>query len=426
MHRTTARLVLASATLAALAGAGCRRPSGQTISLTKDQEQQIAEHVLAAPPANLQNKLEVKFEDKISLLGYDVTGEAKKGGAFDVTMYWRVNEPVPGDWKVFVHFESPGKKRQPFDHYGVGGLYPVQSWKKGEIVKDTVHIEVPGDWPDGPTQILVGFFDWGALTKGQDRRLKVEPGKGLPDDRLLLTTLNVGGGGEAPRAGGAAQARLPAMPALYEVTRVEAPLQIDGKADEPAWQAARTTGPYKQPDGQPLNGDIAANARLLWDDAHLYVTVQVRDQDVQNKFDADDATLWEGDVAEMFVQLPGGDGKYIELQWAPNGKRFDALFTGHRQPEWQEAAKWSSAMTSAVTVDGTVGDGVGDRGWTVEAAIPWKALGLDKAPEAGTRLSANLYRIDHAGTHDPGHMGAWAPVGGDFHKLDGAGSLVLK
>jgi hypothetical protein len=212
MYRISARLLLASATFAALASVGCGRPSGKAFVRTKEQEQQIAAHVLTAPPANLQHKMEVNFENKIRLLGYDISGEPKKGAAVDVTMYWRVDEPVSGDWKVFVHFEAPGKRRQPFDHDGIGGLYPVQNWKKGEIIQDTVHVEVPSDWPEGPSQLLVGFFDWDLYQKTQkDLRLTVLDGKGQPTlgddnkpaDKMLLTSLTIGVG-EAARPAGAA------------------------------------------------------------------------------------------------------------------------------------------------------------------------------------------------------------------------------
>jgi hypothetical protein len=426
VRRRTWKALLATAALATVAS-GCKRPAGQSIVLTKDQEQQIAENVLAAPPTAMEHKMEVHFEDKITLLGYDIKGEPKKGGAFDLVMYWRVDQPVAGDWKIFVHFEAPGKRRQPFDHYGVGGLYPVGNWKKGEVVRDIVHVEVPADWPDGPTQIMVGFFDWGALTKAnQDRRLKVETGKGLADDRVLLTTLTIrGAGGE--KAGGEAQVRMPVAPApVYDVARASQAPSIDGKLDDGVWQNLKTTAPFQQPDGKPLDAALNTSARLAWDDDNLYVAVTTRDSDVRNDHKDNDTTLWEGDDVELFLQLPGAEGQYVELQWAANGAKFDAKFTGHRQPEWPEAAKFDSGVKHAVVVDGSLGGGEADRGFTVEAAIPWKGLGLSGAPAVGTKIPANLYRIDDKGTHDLSHMGTWAPVGADFHKLEGAGTLVLQ
>lgn len=419
------KILLATAALAT-AFSGCKRPPGQSIVLTKDQEMQISENVLAAPPPALEHKIDVHFEDKITLLGFDIKGEPKKGSAFDLVMYWRVDEPVHGDWKIFVHFEAPGKRRAPFDHYGVGGLYPVANWKKGEIIRDIVHVEVPADWPDGPAQIMVGFFDWGALTKAnQDRRLKVETGKGLPDDRVLLTTLNIGGGAE--KAGGEAQVRMPTapQPPVYETQQVTQAPTIDGKLDDAAWQGVRQTAAFRQPDGKPLDDGMQTQARLTWDNENLYVAVTTKDSDVRNENKDNDSTLWEGDDIELFLQVPGVEG-YVELQWAANGAKFDAKFTGHRQPEWPLAAKFDSGSKHAVVVDGTANADGADRGFTVEAAIPWKGLGLTGAPTAGMRIGANLYRIDDKGTHDLAHMGTWAPIGADFHKLEGAGTLVLQ
>ncbi len=411
---------------------GCKRPASQTIVLTKDQEQQIADNVLNAPPA-MQTKLDVKFEDKITLLGYDLKGTpAKKGGQLDLTMYFRVDEPVHGDWKIFVHFEAAGKRRQPFDHYGIGGLYPVGSWKKGEIIKDTVNIQIPGDWPaDVQSQILVGFFDWGAWSKaGQDRRLKVAnagTAKSLPDDRIVLTTLDIAGGG-AP-AGGAALARPPRgdePAAVYSVAQAASAPVIDGKFDDAIWSSAPGLARFRQPDGQPLDAGLATSAKLAWDKDNLYFMATTRDSEIKNEHAANDSTLWEGDVIELFLALPGKDGEYVELQFAPNNARFDAHFTGHRTPEWPEAAKFESGVKHAVVVNGSVNaDGAPDTGWQVEAAIPWKGLGLDGAPAAGTKIAANVYRIDSKGPHDLKFMGTWAPVGNDFHQLQGAGTLIL-
>lgn len=426
-------LLLVGAASLAVGAVGCKRPTGQQIVLTKDQEQQIAENVLTAPP-QLQQKVDAKFEDKITLLGYDLKGvPAKKGGNFDVTFYFRVDQPVSGDWKIFVHLDPKGgigRNRVTADHYGVGGLYPVASWKKGEIIRDTVTLQVPADWQDGEADLYVGFFDWGLWTKSNgNRRLKiVDPGagKGDPEQRVLLTSVKVGGGG-AP--GGEALVRPPRqapVTANQTLAKLTAAPTIDGKADDEAWKTVRPLADLRRPDGQPLNPALQTSVQLAWDADHLYFAAQTRDEGIKNDHKDNDSTLWEGDVIELFLEVPGKAGEYVELQFAPNGARFDAKFTGHRQPAWQEAAKFESGVKHAVSVDGSVGeDGAPDKSWSVEAAIPWKGLGLEGAPAAGTKIKANVYRIDDKGTHDLQFMGAWAPVGGDFHQLDGAGVLVL-
>ena len=434
-RRTVRTVALVGLALVVGLSGACRRPAGQQIVLTKDQEQQIAANVMAAAPATMQNQAGTKFEDKITLLGYDVVGKPKKGATFDLVMYFRCDQPVAGDWKIFVHLEAPGKRRSPFDHYGVGGLYPVGQWKKGEIIKDVVKIEVPADWSEPNGQLLIGFFDWGLYNSTQgDRRLKVDaPGalKVEGDGRVLLTTVEMQGA--AP--GGAANERAPVdltaiaavAEALKEVAigKATAPVVVDGKADDAAWATALPIQIVRQPDNKPLAPGISAIARLAWDADNLYFTATAKDDDVRNTHTANDDTLWEGDVVELFVRLPGQDGKYVEMQIAPNGARFDAQFTAPRQPKWEEASKFETGIVHKVSVDGEVNADGADRGFTVEAKIPWKGLGLQAAPELGTVIEANIYRIDDKGTHDLGHMGTWVPVGNDFHQLNGAGRLRM-
>ena len=409
-----------------VAAAGCKSPAQRSRVLTKDQEQLIAKNVLSKPPA-IQNATKINFDNKIHLLGYDIGGTPERGKTFDLTLYFRVDNPVHGDWKIFVHFEAPGKRRQPFDHYGVGNLYPVGQWKKGEIIRDVVKINVPADWPEGPTQLMVGFFDWGAWSKaGQNRRLQLDARdkkKGTADDRVVIKTLDmIAGKPTGKPAGGARAAATPnprLAPPTYKVKKATAAPTIDGKLDDAVWNVTRPTRTFSQPDSQPLNAAYETTAKLTWDDTHLYVAFQTRDDDIANAFTGNDTTLWEGDVVEMFLKPDAQATTYYEFQWAPNNARFDAKFTGHRKPEWKDAAKWNAegAKSAVVKADG---------GWTVEAAIPWAALGLSSGPSVGASWPANLYRIDNKGTHNMGFMGAWAPIGGDFHNLTAAGTLVFQ
>ncbi len=406
----------------ALVASGCKSPAQRSRVLTKDQEQLISKNVLSKPPA-IQHPKKINFDNKIHLLGYDIGGKPERGKSFDLTLYFRVDNPVHGDWKVFVHFEAPGKRRQPFDHYGVGNLYPVGQWKKGEIVRDIVKVDVPKDWPGGPTQLLVGFFDWGAWSKAsQNRRLPLDArdkAKGTDDSRVLLTTIEVGGTAPAPAAGGARRPQPPRAnlaPAVVKAKKAAAALTIDGKLDEAAWTGAEATRKFHQPDGRALNAAYETTAKVTWDDKNLYIAYQTKDDEIANKFATNDATLWEGDVVELFIKPDASANGYFEFQWAPNKARFDAQFTGHRKPEWKQAARWNAEGATSAVVKG-------DGGWTVEAAIPFAALGLKAAPTAGSKWPANMYRIDNKGTHNMAFMGAWAPIGGDFHNLTGAGTI---
>jgi len=426
------RIALLALALGAFAYA-CKSPGSAKRVRTKEQEQQVTDNVLTAVPA-IGKTINANYDDKITLLGYDIDKmTVAKGDKVDLTLYFRADQELKGDWKIFVHFESPGKRRQPFDHYAINDLYPTSEWKKGQIIRDKINIQVPGDWPDGPTQIIIGIFDWAAWDKAkQDRRLAVknkQESGAMPDDRLLLTTIQIGQGGGTPAPSGATgEARPPVAPegpASYGVMRAAGAIAIDGKLDEASWTGAASTAMFRQPDARSLSASYATSAKLLWDDDNLYVAFTTRDDQIANTHADRDSELWEGDVVEIFLD-PSGEGKgYFELQFAPNGAKFDAKFEGHRDPEWKDAARWNIDAKSAVQVEGSVNadDAKADRSWTVEVAIPWKGLGLAGAPKAPATWTANFYRIDSKGTHNVEFMGAWAPVGGDFHDLSKAGKL---
>lgn len=180
--------------LVALTALACQR-AGQPgpTALSKAQEKEVGAHILAAPPP-MQNKAATNFEDKVTLLGWDIVGTPEKGAKLHLILYWRCDQPLVGDWKMFVHLDWRGKPedaRENGDHFGVGDLYPVNQWKRGEIIKDEVLISVPAKWETGEATLFLGFFDPVVYAKSEtNRRLKVtQPGALTvdPEGRAVLT-----------------------------------------------------------------------------------------------------------------------------------------------------------------------------------------------------------------------------------------------
>ena len=77
-----------------------------------------------------------------------------------------------------------------------------------------------------------------------------------------------------------------------------------------------------------------AEARLLWDDQHLYVFVQITDSDVFSSYKQHDDPIWKADCVELFIDADGTRRGYVELQVNPNNAQFDAWF-----PLWYFARK---------------------------------------------------------------------------------------
>jgi hypothetical protein len=195
-------------------------------------------------------------------------------------------------------------------------------------------------------------------------------------------------------------------------------MQIDGLLAEPDWDRAEKAGPFlRSLDGKPCSA--ATEARLLWDDANLYVAFLAEDPNVASPFTRDDDKLYTSNVVEIFLNPSGDSSHYDEIEVAPTNALFDASFSGG--PRQGMDLSWSSHALHAVHVDGTLNDPSDvDRGWTVELAIPFSSLtGMPRPrPARGDRWKFNLYRL-RQGPGQPNEGQAYSPpLRGDFHALD--------
>jgi hypothetical protein len=177
----------------------------------------------------------------------------------------------------------------------------------------------------------------------------------------------------------------------------------------------------------PVQGAV----RLFWDDTFLYAGFEVADKAVRGGFPpgAKDPHLWERDTVEIMID-PDGDGDnkdYYEIQISPQNLVFDSQFDDYNYPNGDGKGPfghedWSAGLTSAVTVQGTIDDDSDtDRGYTVEAKIPWASLAKAKKvpPAAGDVWRMNFYAMQNNGGT------AWSPIlaQGNFHRASRFGRV---
>lgn len=132
------------------------------------------------------------FGEAIQLLGYSLdTSDVRPGGTLNVALFWQADAPVSESYSVFVHLIA--ETDQPLtQHDGApgGGLLYTHTWTPGESVRDNHGLLLPPDLPPGDYRLVVGLFD------PATGRLVVVPGEAgevLPDNRLLLTSVEVSG-----------------------------------------------------------------------------------------------------------------------------------------------------------------------------------------------------------------------------------------
>ena len=229
----------------------------------------------------------------------------------------------------------------------------------------------------------------------------------------------------------------------YVCRRTVDTIKIDGVLNEQSWQKAAATNAFTSYRGA---GDNVYNtqAKMLWDNAKLYLAVTCADPDVRATKTHRDDNIFDEDCVEFFIMEQFYKERYnhfLEYQINALGTQTDAYniapyegIVGWDSPGWQ----------SAVKVDGTLNNGADrDRGWVMEMAITFNDFHAvlyrteesarshlhDKfqgfAPAPGARWRANIYRLKY--TSKGTEYQAWSPIdiAKAFHDLPHFGTIVF-
>lgn len=172
-----------------------------------------------------------------------------------------------------------------------------------------------------------------------------------------------------------------------KVLRAAGPIEIDGRAEGWPGIPAERIGSERMVQGADAGG-LEATFKLCWDDAHLYLLLEVRDATpLRNEREAE--SLWSADCIEVFLgsEAPETDGplragdRQVLLRAAPPHAKHANVYV----PQADAAGIKSAAVAH---VDG--------KGYVVEASIPFALLGLSAAPESGRTLRFDLGIDDSA------------------------------
>jgi hypothetical protein len=96
-----------------------------------------------------------------------------------ITVYWRSEAPLPLDYTTFVHvLNAAGETVAQKDQPPLNDAYPTSLWDSGEIIADTIDVQLPVDLPAGEYSLVIGMYDFntGARLAIPDR----------PDNSLTL------------------------------------------------------------------------------------------------------------------------------------------------------------------------------------------------------------------------------------------------
>jgi hypothetical protein len=133
------------------------------------------------------------FDDGFQLLGYALEiPEAGlfPGTQFQVTLYYRCDTPTSTDYTRFFHlYNDELGLAAGADSPPQNGVNPTRSWVAGEVIVDTVTLQISNEAVPGEYRLFTGFYD--ALGGGARLAVKDEAGQPLPNDGVVLETVSV-------------------------------------------------------------------------------------------------------------------------------------------------------------------------------------------------------------------------------------------
>ena len=164
-------------------------------------------------------------------------------------------------------------------------------------------------------------------------------------------------------------------PKHYIITKTAAPLTIDGRANERAWQQAAFTKKFIDIEGvkQPK---FETRTKMLWDDNYLYVYAELEEPHIWADLKKRDAIIYYNNDFEIFLDPSGTTMNYGEIEINALNTVWDLYLNKPYRVGGGPNFSWNlDQLQSAVQIYGTLNKSNDiDSLWTVEMAIPLRPL----------------------------------------------------
>lgn len=174
-----------------------------------------------------------------------------------------------------------------------------------------------------------------------------------------------------------------------------APVQVDGKLDDPAWAKAPWTADFQDIEGTAKpKPRFRTRAKMVWDDKFLYIGVEMEEPHVWATITQHDAVIFQDPDFEVFIDPDGDRQNYYEFEMNALNTGWDLILPkayidgGPAKNEWE-----IPGLKTAVHIQGTINNPADrDQGWTLEIAMPWKVLG-EHARQSAPPKEGDVWRI---------------------------------
>lgn len=167
------------------------------------------------------------------------------------------------------------------------------------------------------------------------------------------------------------------VPKSMACYRAKSPPAIDGKLDDPAWQAIPFSDDFVDIEGsRKPKPRFRTRMKMLWDDDCLYIAAEMEEPNVWATVKKRDAIIFVDNDFEIFLDPDGDNHQYMEFEINAFNTGWDLRLPRPYRDLGKADIGWDlEGIRTAVSIRGTLNHPNDvDDGWSVELAIPWKAL----------------------------------------------------
>ena len=161
----------------------------------------------------------------------------------------------------------------------------------------------------------------------------------------------------------------------YIITKNNEKIIIDGLANEASWQLALFSDSFIDIEGVEIP-KYDTKMKLLWDENYLYVFAQMEEPHIWGDLTLRDTIIFYNNDFEVFISPSGTTRNYGEIEINASGTVWDLLLDRPYRDKGKAINHWNlDSLKSAIHIEGSINNHSDiDSFWTVETAIPMKAL----------------------------------------------------
>ena len=182
-------------------------------------------------------------------------------------------------------------------------------------------------------------------------------------------------------------------PRSYVAHHIDAPLTIDGKAEEKVWEAAPFSESFIDIEGVKIP-KYDTRVKMLWDDENLYFYAELKEPHIWATLKQRDTVIFYNNDFEIFIDPDGDTHNYYEFEMNALNTVWDLLLVKPYRESAPVVDSWDiQGLQTAVSINGTLNDPTDtDTSWSVEIAMPWEVL--KEASGSNAFPADNFWRIN--------------------------------